>query len=372
MEWQRNLIEAKMGIDNEERTKQGLQPVDINQWAFGEEVKETFRWPEHDEEVEKLREYILNGETEQQAVQTLFDQGNQVVHEVIQLGNGTMSSNLHAKPQMSKYLLNAYIDFLGAYDRRLEMIDLYETRFKRDNMEADEQTYSRLVYQLLRPKIAYTDEPSTEPTPKEIEEAEVVYHKSWSVYEDFEHFRRLAQWPDDWSDLDKKYTRNKWLGRGIGHRHRAKEYFIMTNMIKGLTNYDDLDRAINLVNMMVARGHFRHTSELVEQLPKKSRTRVPSLLTELAERRDKVQLASTKQEKISNLIDTLASASTMLVELDDTCELAKSSSARATDLVPLLKRARELNRTDIADQVAEILNSISRPRPPRSQTKKRR
>ena len=415
MEWERKFVEAKMGLDNEERLKEGLRPIDINDWATDDEYDPDIRvqWHEGDADIERLRNYVLAGKSESDTLDCLYQEGVNFFKDLIGISPPGSISNTNAlvvrsadtATEITTSHLNSYINFLGAFNRKKEAVQVYETAFESAKAEPDLTTYARLVVHLFRPQITYDQDPSSTQifSAQDEDEAEFIYRKAWSIFEDYEQYRVRAQLPDRWDDLETKFVRNKWIEKRITHQHRRLEYSMMVHMIQGLTRYDDLERALKVLNLCVERGHARITEMvrvkpdtysplLVSITPAGHKVDVSGVKTSHPKHNAVIEdgnvvlglpevdtsLLQTKTEEgkvlpaesdaISNLLGSL-SAKLKLKEHaseepndDRNPTFLKNLTVRfrREDFVCLLKRARELQRDDIVTRVNELLEKAEK------------
>jgi pentatricopeptide repeat protein len=262
-QFEKQVLFAKMGLENEERLKQGKTPIDINEWIIQDDY-DPDRPAElvgvRDLELEELRLYLLDGMSEDDRLQVCRREALQLCdlirHRVAPSLESATRSSGPAPLTMTATLLNTFIETMGTYCLKRRAITVYENDFAKYGVEKNSTTYLRTLRALFASYVSFKEmELSMErisgmKTPNaslgkevvatagdEVEPEDPVYNiaKAWDVIRDYERFRNQRQFPSRWDELEKKSVRARYQERGITHYDRKTEYVIYKTMILGLT-----------------------------------------------------------------------------------------------------------------------------------------
>jgi pentatricopeptide repeat protein len=268
-QFNRTVVTAKMGMDNEERVARGLKPVDINEWAadanYNPDEKVDLN-ATSDPGLDVLREYVLGpGGNEHDRLEQVRQEALEFVARHIGSGSvhttdetnsadGAESNAVVSVPEdqngpcrVTPGVLNAAIDVLGAFGMKRQALSVFFLDFDKHGLKPNAMTYNRILVALLASKKDYAVMESRldamivgnppPPSHDDDPDSEWALHQAWAVYEGFEKYRRLNGWPDRWPELEIKYIRNTWQQAGITHYERKLEYFIYRDLIRGLARY---------------------------------------------------------------------------------------------------------------------------------------
>ncbi|KAI3662563.1 hypothetical protein MP638_000673 [Amoeboaphelidium occidentale] len=272
--FQQDVIKAKMGLENEERMNERQRPVDLNEWLLDEkydpDLSFEFRKSVQLEDLENVQEYLLADKTEKElllewkndALEIFKDYlnksaPNEALPEQKETHLASISeTNEDSKVNMDVEVLNAYIDCLGSFRMKKDLMDFYNNFIQTYGVQKNQKTFHRTLVELSRGKFDLLDADDTHS-----EET-----KSWlldsitKVYKDYERFRTVNGYPKRWDEVTKSAFGNKYLEKGINHKNRRTERLIMTRYIHALTRFNRVKEAAEVLNLMLERGHARFTS----------------------------------------------------------------------------------------------------------------
>ena len=246
--WNRNVLEAKMGTENERRMAEGLRPIDINEWMTDDQYDPDERITMTkctDPALEELRDYLLEGQPEDGFLTKMREEA---LGFFDQLKKNTATGG---RVQLTSSLLDGYVDLLGAYGLQSEAHRVFTEMYPKHGLSWTEKSFVNVIRWSFRKPKNYsqieeyfgsleeeTAVPTLSPTMSDQPDGdEQNLENAWNAYYAFEKYRTQKGYPDHWHELETKYVRNKWHNRGISHYHRKQEYLLYKYMIQGLTRY---------------------------------------------------------------------------------------------------------------------------------------
>ena len=389
VKWDRERLEAKMGLDNVERIRQGLKPVDINEWILNDDYnsnQEVDTQPQLTEDhLNQVREYVLQGQSEDDRMATLKKEAQDVFRKV-------QSKSKSGELALSPGLLNAYMNVLGAFGMKKQLMAVYDRLYAESHLDRDHYSFAIATRWLFKPRLQFqavedkiddaerTTEKSENKKDEDVgEEFEDAVSEAWRVFEDYEKFRHTHGYPPQWQDLETKYLRTKLQTKGITHEHRRVEYEILKNVILGLTTYDDLNRATYVLSLLMQRGHAKIADSAAispdlysPSLSAVSNSNTPKAPTRSHPRHGALEGTSNLSPEID--VDALEQDGKPTFALEDslsrlTLESMKHKKSgsglpafgrspvefRYSDFFPLFNRATDLGMTTLRERIQQML-----------------